>query len=142
MVSEENRKAKSKTELLAGAAVPPDVKEAPASESAIGPQEWPAPPAGRAKRAKVQKPVHTTTAPPPIRGPPLAYDIGTFCRLHSISPAFYFKLRRAGLAPAEMRLGGRVLISQEAAAAWRRRMSGRASPPLAEAAPPAPAAEG
>ena len=49
-----------------------------------------------------------------------AYDIPTFCRRHKISTSFYFKLRLLGMAPRTMKLGKRVLISKESAAAWRR----------------------
>jgi hypothetical protein len=49
-----------------------------------------------------------------------AYSIKTFCRAHSISPAFYYKLQRQGIGPRELKLGVRTLISREAAAEWRR----------------------
>jgi len=49
----------------------------------------------------------------------LAYSIRTFCRLHGISERHYFRLKREGSSPAEMKLGNRVLISREAAARWR-----------------------
>ena len=62
------------------------------------------------------------------RGPPEddnddsydAYSIAQFCRRHGISEAFYHKLRALGLGPVTMRVGARILISREAAAAWRR----------------------
>jgi hypothetical protein len=50
----------------------------------------------------------------------LAFSIGQFCALHAISTDFYFKLQRQGLGPTTMKVGGRTLISQEAAADWRR----------------------
>jgi hypothetical protein len=49
-----------------------------------------------------------------------AYSIRSFCRAHSISPAFYYKLQQLGLGPRELRLGARTLISREAAGDWRR----------------------
>ncbi len=50
-----------------------------------------------------------------------AFSIGEFCARHGpISRAFYYVLRKDGKAPREMRVGGRVLISAEAAAQWRR----------------------
>ena len=58
-----------------------------------------------------------------------AFSIRQFCRRHSISVGFYFKLKKAGLAPREMAVGARVLISKEAAAAWRR---ARESEPMPE----------
>jgi hypothetical protein len=57
---------------------------------------------------------------PPIRGPPAAYSIAEFCRAHRISQSMYFKMRNQGLGPREMAVGSRRLISQEAAAEWRK----------------------
>jgi hypothetical protein len=48
-----------------------------------------------------------------------AYSIRAFCHAHHISESFYFKLKTLGLGPREIRIGSRVLISQEAAARWR-----------------------
>jgi hypothetical protein len=56
---------------------------------------------------------------PPIRGPPVAYTIESFCAAHHISKAFFHKLRSQGLGPRLTRIGSRVLITAEAAAAWR-----------------------
>jgi hypothetical protein len=50
-----------------------------------------------------------------------ALSIQRFCKLHSISPAYYFLLRKRDEGPVEMRMGGKVLISAEEAAKWRRR---------------------
>jgi hypothetical protein len=55
--------------------------------------------------------------PPP---PTLALSIQQFCQAHSISEDFYYKLKRQGAGPREMRVGSRTLISIEAAAEWRR----------------------
>jgi hypothetical protein len=49
-----------------------------------------------------------------------AFDVEEFCRRHSISVPFYYKLRSQGLGPREMLKGTRVLITREAAADWRR----------------------
>lgn len=60
---------------------------------------------------------------PPKRGPPiqpLALSIRQFCEAHNISVDTYFRLARVGNGPQPMRVGGRTLISIEAAAAWRR----------------------
>jgi len=57
---------------------------------------------------------------PPIRGPPAAYSIRAFCEAHNLSQSMYFKLRSMGLGPREMAVGSRRLISQEAAAEWRK----------------------
>ena len=55
-------------------------------------------------------------APPAIE----AYTLQTFCAAHNISVSFYYKMKAAGIAPAEMRLLGRVLFSQEAVGRWRK----------------------
>ncbi len=60
---------------------------------------------------------------PPIRGPPvapMAYSIRQFCEAHNISLDTYFRMQRAGVGPVTMKVGGRTLISVEAATAWRR----------------------
>ena len=49
-----------------------------------------------------------------------AYSIAEFCARHRISPQLYYELKPQGLMPVTFRLGTRVLISREAAAAWRR----------------------
>lgn len=54
------------------------------------------------------------------RVPPAAYSIAGFCRDHGISESMYYKIRAQGFGPREMSVGTRVLISTEAAAAWRR----------------------
>jgi len=48
-----------------------------------------------------------------------AYTIDEFCQRNRISKAFYYKLRKKKQTPDELRLGGKVLISKEAAARWR-----------------------
>jgi hypothetical protein len=63
---------------------------------------------GKLRAANRQQPVATA-----------AYPIPKFCNAHGISEAFYYKLREDGLGPDEIRLGNKVLISQEAAARWR-----------------------
>jgi hypothetical protein len=50
----------------------------------------------------------------------LANTIPEFCHRHRISVPFYYKLRLQGLAPREMRVGKRVLVTHESAADWRR----------------------
>jgi hypothetical protein len=51
-----------------------------------------------------------------------AYSIEQFCQRHSISVAMYYKMRAddPNSVPREFRAGKRVLISKEAAAAWRK----------------------
>ena len=47
-----------------------------------------------------------------------AYSIDEFCARHRISVQLYYKNRKE--MPRTFRIGTRVLISKEAAAAWRR----------------------
>lgn len=49
-----------------------------------------------------------------------ALSIIEFCRAHGISRPTYYNLKKKGLTPREMEVGARRLISQEAAADWRR----------------------
>jgi hypothetical protein len=49
-----------------------------------------------------------------------AYSVAEFCMRHRISTQMFYKLRSQGLMPLTFRVGTRVLISREAAAAWRR----------------------
>jgi phage terminase small subunit len=52
-----------------------------------------------------------------------AYSIAEFCDAHSISRSTYYRLKRHGLAPAEMLVLGKPLISVEAATSWRAQMT-------------------
>jgi len=52
--------------------------------------------------------------------PCLALSIAQFCDAHNISEGFYYKLKRQGIGPCEMKLGARTLITLESAAEWRR----------------------
>jgi hypothetical protein len=54
-----------------------------------------------------------------------AYSISEFCAAHRISRATYYNLRKSGKAPVEMEVGARRLISDEAAATWRRLMEAK-----------------
>jgi hypothetical protein len=49
-----------------------------------------------------------------------AYSVREFCARYGISPQLFYKLKPQGLMPATFNVGTRVLISKEAAAAWRR----------------------
>ncbi|GAB9214360.1 hypothetical protein BDS110ZK18_42840 [Bradyrhizobium diazoefficiens] len=49
-----------------------------------------------------------------------AYGIEEFCARHRISRQLFYKMKALGMMPATFKLGTRVLISREAAAAWRR----------------------
>src|SRR5262245_1934497 len=83
---------------------------------------------GEQEPTPLREPVpHVHDRPPRIRGPPAAYSIRQFCRDHNISESMYFKMRAMGLGPREMAVGTRRLISQEAAAEWRRAREAAAS---------------
>jgi hypothetical protein len=47
-------------------------------------------------------------------------SIRQFCDMHDISWGHYFNMRKRGEGPDEMRAGRRVIITPEAATAWRR----------------------
>lgn len=47
-----------------------------------------------------------------------AYTVSQFCEAYSISKAQYYELRKIGKIPAEAHVGGRVIISVEAAERW------------------------
>jgi predicted DNA-binding transcriptional regulator AlpA len=49
-----------------------------------------------------------------------AFDIIEFCHRHTISRSAFYNSLKAGTGPRIMRVGTRVLISKEAAEAWRR----------------------
>jgi hypothetical protein len=55
-----------------------------------------------------------------VAEPALAFSIAEFCSLHRISRPYFYKIRNRGLGPKVMVVGGRTLISVEAATAWRR----------------------
>jgi predicted DNA-binding transcriptional regulator AlpA len=59
-------------------------------------------------------------APPPPPVPRLALSIPEFCEAHGISEGFFYKLKKQGEGPREMKVGARTLISLESAAEWRR----------------------
>ena len=56
-----------------------------------------------------------------------AFTIREFCQAHRISAAFYYVMKNEGWGPREMTAGSRILISFEAAAAWRREREAAAS---------------
>ena len=57
--------------------------------------------------------------------PRLALSVPEFCRAHGISEAFFYKLKRRGEGPREMKVGARTLITFESAAEWRRARENR-----------------
>ena len=52
-----------------------------------------------------------TAAVPPT--PRLALSIPEFCKAHGISEGFFFKLKKQGEGPREMKVGARTLITLE-----------------------------
>jgi hypothetical protein len=50
------------------------------------------------------------------------YSVDEFCGAHNICRAMFYKIMKEGRGPRVMRVGARTLISEEAAADWRRRM--------------------
>src|SRR5207342_3502477 len=52
--------------------------------------------------------------------PRLALSIPEFCEAHGISEGFFYKLKKQGEGPREMKVGARTLITLESAAEWRR----------------------
>ncbi len=51
-----------------------------------------------------------------------AYDIKEFCEAHHISKSHFYNLMKKDLLPKLMKVGKRILISEEAARDWRKRM--------------------
>ena len=47
------------------------------------------------------------------------YTISQFCEAHNLSRAFFYNLKKQGLAPKIVELGGKRLVTREAAEAWR-----------------------
>jgi hypothetical protein len=49
-----------------------------------------------------------------------ALTIAEFCHAYRYSPSLYFKEKRAGRGPRELKVGRRVVITKQAAAEWAR----------------------
>jgi predicted DNA-binding transcriptional regulator AlpA len=49
-----------------------------------------------------------------------AVSIDAFCKAHSISRATFYNLRKRGKSPKTLVVGRRRLVTDDAAAAWRR----------------------
>jgi predicted DNA-binding transcriptional regulator AlpA len=56
-----------------------------------------------------------------------AQSITEFCRRHGLCRATFYNLKKRDEAPAVMKVGSRVLVTAEAAAAWRRKMEAATS---------------
>lgn len=50
-------------------------------------------------------------------------SVDQFCADHGFSRAMFYKLLKSGDGPRLMRVGKHTLISEEAAAKWRQRMT-------------------
>lgn len=61
-----------------------------------------------------------------------ATSIAEFCKAHGISRAHFYNLLKRGQGPTIMKAGKRSLVSEEAAAAWRRAMEKPTMPSLAQ----------
>jgi hypothetical protein len=61
----------------------------------------------------------------------LTFSIDEFCTAHRISRASFYNYVKAGHGPRLMKVGGRTLISVEAAADWRRGMEAKTVAPSA-----------
>jgi predicted DNA-binding transcriptional regulator AlpA len=54
--------------------------------------------------------------------PRMAMTIKQFCKSYAISRSLYYELRKDGLGPQELKVGGRrTVITTEAAEAWLKR---------------------
>jgi hypothetical protein len=62
--------------------------------------------------------------------PRLALSIPQFCEAHNISAGMFYKMKKKGLTPREMKCGTRTLITFEAAADWRREREAASAPPV------------
>jgi hypothetical protein len=67
--------------------------------------------------------VKTTNPPAALGG---SKTIEEFCRDHRISRSFWYKMKRLGVGPDEMRHGTAVRITFEAEARWRQQGEQRA----------------
>ena len=59
--------------------------------------------------------------------PRRALTITEFCFAHGFSRATYYNLKACGEGPAEMRVLGKVLITEAAAAKWRKQTAARSN---------------
>jgi predicted DNA-binding transcriptional regulator AlpA len=53
---------------------------------------------------------------------PVSYTIPQWCAAYHVSRAHYYTLREQGLAPQELKLGRRVIITRRAAEQWEDQM--------------------
>ena len=60
-----------------------------------------------------------------------SYTIDEWCKIEKVSRSHFYCLRQRGLAPELMRVGGRLRITHEAMAAWRRERTAQAAAEIA-----------
>ena len=60
----------------------------------------------------------------------LAFGVPDFCEAHGISRSLFYELLQSSEGPEIMKVNNRTLISVEAAAAWRKRMTEKTSNPI------------
>jgi hypothetical protein len=76
-------------------------------------------PPNKAKgKPRKKKPKRALPSAPPVEA--LAFTIPEFCFTHRICIETFYRQARKGLMPPTMQVGGKTLISAEAAKAWRR----------------------
>ena len=63
----------------------------------------------------------------------LCFTVNEFCEAHRVSRARFYTMLSEGIGPRVMKVGGRTLVSSEAAQDWRRRMETSTQPPAAGA---------
>lgn len=51
-----------------------------------------------------------------------AYTVDEFCQAHRICRASFYNLLKSGRGPKTMKVGGRTLVTIEAATEWRAKM--------------------
>ena len=69
--------------------------------------------------------------------PRFALSIPEFCAAHGFSEGMFYKMKKEGLTPREMKIGTRTLITFEAAAKWRAEREAASTAPPEKAAPSA-----
>jgi len=80
-------------------------------------------------RAEDRKPQSSRGGPQVERE---VYTVREFCGAYRISEDMFWKMRRAGWAPALMKVGTKVLISTAAAEQWKREREAAGARDLAE----------
>jgi predicted DNA-binding transcriptional regulator AlpA len=58
----------------------------------------------------------------------VTYSIAEFCAAHGISRWLYYKMKKDGTGPREMRIGDRAFITIESATKWRRAQERKGTP--------------